>query len=208
MSHVFDEDEDESEEYSDSIKIIEDLQQKLGADQNDNCKQQADLELKAKQEQFEEELKSVKAKAQQELEKAEQKVKVIEAKLRENQVQLEEIQDDLEVQRREAKLERENAVAELVEAHEAEIKRITGEAEAKLKQQLADGPPSKRKQSASAPELETITLNGDLVSVAVPVDDSKTYTVLETGELELVDFVPYEDGEPEDEKSMKINFEN
>lgn len=217
---MFDEGDDENEEeYMESMKIIETISQQLGEDENGNCKQQMDFELEKKrifdetQTSFEEQLNMVKAQAKQDLEEAEKKLKSSEAQARWNcdelkrgfKERLREAEDNLKIQRREAKFERDDAVAELTEAHEEKIKRIKDEAEEKLQALKANGPPIKRKHAPAEPKLDTVVLNGDLVSIAVPVADQTKYTILETGELEFVEFIPYPEEKPIDGEGMKRN---
>lgn len=157
---------------------------------------------------FGEKLNAAKAEAQAHLQEVEEKLRAAVASTSRNHEdyleRLEKAEDDLEIQRREAKLEREDLVAEMTRVHEAEIKRIKDEAEAKLKEQTENGltnePRIKRKHSLSSSAPDTVVLNGELVSIAVPVVDTTTYTILKTDELEFVEYVPYEDAQPEDEK--------
>lgn len=211
VSHVFDDGEDENdEEYMESIKIIEAISQQLGEDENGNRKQQMDFELEKKRifdeahTIFEEQLNMVKAQAKRDLEEAEVKARWDCDELKRSfEERLKEAEDNLEIQRREAKFERDDAVAELTEAHETQIKRIKDEFEESLQVLKANGPPMKRKHAPVEPDLNTVVLNGDLVSIAVPVTDQTKYTILETGELEFVEFLPYPEEKPKDGKGME-----
>lgn len=210
VSRVFDDDDDENEgEHIESIKLIEDISKQLADKDNGDCKQNIELEkeriygeLNAM---FEEKLNAVKTEAQRNSEEAEEKLKAAVANARRNHEdyleRLQKAEDDLEIQRREAKIEREDVVAEMIGAHEAEIKRIKDDAEAKLNE-----PRLKRKQSLTSAEQNTFVLNGDLVSIAVPVVDTSVYTILETGELEFVEFLPYNDEEPKNDKGNARYF--
>lgn len=209
MSHVFDEDSDGEEEYSESVKIIDALSRQLAAiGENASAKPSFELEKKRLVAEFEEANRACEERLAQAIEQFEaiaEKLKQVEAKARFDQDELkkyfeEKLKDaetDLEIQRREAKLEREDVVREMTAAHAAELKRVKDEAEEKMFA-LRENQQMKRKKTE--PELETIALNGDLVSVAVPVADQQTYTILETGELELVEFLPYPEEDKEEDK--------
>lgn len=208
MSHVFDDDDDELEdEYFGSVQIIEALSQQLGEELNGNRHQQIDFELEKQriydetQAIFDEQLKAIKAQAGEAEKHLKSAIRMQNELKNDFEERLRAAEDELEIHRREAKFERENVVAEMIEDHDAKIKRVKEEAEQKLRALLssggASGPPLKRKSSAVPPDMETVVLNGDLVSVAVPVADQSVYTILETGELEFVEFIPYPEEKPE-----------
>lgn len=146
---MFDEDEDEHEdEYTESMKIIDAISKQLAVDQK------MDMELAKKRiydeaaEIFEEKLKAVEAEAMKNAEQS------LHADLKTAE---ESVNDALE------------KMSQMTEAHQAEIKRITAEADAELVLLMENEPPLKRKQASTSRESCELVVTND---GAVPVTDS------------------------------------